>query len=270
MEIKILIIRFSDAKEVLQSTPFLRQVRMTYPDAQIDFLTDKSAELLLKYNPHLDFLFTTESSRSFKEMSRIRKRLHLSSYTYIFDLQNNSLSKLLCLFLPGKKWGEKGKGLSGKKKEQKQFFPEMEKLFDKQKFLNQQPELFWKDTVAKPVVSFLKNRNIHSGYILVDTGKLSVREEYLNFIQDFLKKSNYKIVFLGAKRDFGLNMDENKRITFTDLRFNILEIAILINMSVSVLTSEDLYLSIAKALNIPAISFNSDISRILRNHKSFV
>ncbi len=258
METKILIIRLSDTKDVLLRTPVIRQIRVAYPDAQIDFLTEKSAGPLLKYNPHLDFLFTVESSRSYKTLWIMRKRIRLSSYTHIFDLQNNRFSKFFSMFQPMDK------------EKTKQPFPfGLDGVNEKQPSGEQRPEIFWKDAVARPVHSFLKNRNIRSGYILVDGSIFSSSDKYVELLHEISKKNQSKWIVFGNEKTVGFSKVEKEKIAFTKDRFDILEKAILINMSRAVLTSTVLYSTIAQALSIPVVSLNHvksvNIPRILRD-----
>ncbi len=92
---KILIIRLSSIGDILLSTPFIRQVRRTYPKAQIDFIVKDIYEDLLKYNPHINELYSIQLREESKNLSELKGKLRIRSYNVVFDLHNNLRSNYL-------------------------------------------------------------------------------------------------------------------------------------------------------------------------------
>jgi hypothetical protein len=188
-------------------------------------------------------------------------------------LQNNSYSKFFCLFRSAESLLEKEeKGQAGNEKANRPLSLLTDIWTEKQASREQRPEIFWKDTVAKPVSSFLKSRNIHSGYILVDDARHSFQDKYAELIREIGRNHQNKMVLLGEERKAGFSKTEKEKMVFTNGRFNLLERAILINRSRVVLTANILYSTIAQALGIPVVSLSHtesvNIPRIMRDLKA--
>jgi ADP-heptose:LPS heptosyltransferase len=59
---KILIWKIGALGDVVMTTPLIRQLRLVYPDAQIDYLVGQSSALILRGNPYLSNLITFDES----------------------------------------------------------------------------------------------------------------------------------------------------------------------------------------------------------------
>ena len=92
---KILIIRLSSIGDILLSTPFIRQVRYTFPQAQIDFVIKDIYKDLLIHCPHINELYCVHLNKGKEELSRLKQNLTGKKYTIVFDLHNNFRSNFL-------------------------------------------------------------------------------------------------------------------------------------------------------------------------------
>ncbi len=88
---KILIIRLSSIGDILLATPFLRQVRNRFPNAQIDFVIKQKYSSLLSANPHPDRILQLENGK----LERLINTLKHEKYTHIFDLHANFRSLII-------------------------------------------------------------------------------------------------------------------------------------------------------------------------------
>jgi lipopolysaccharide heptosyltransferase II len=98
----ILIIRFSSIGDIILTSPLIRSVRATYPDANIDFLVKTEYAELIKYNPNLSSvheLFTNE----FDELRDLVSKLRARKYDLIIDLHNSLRSRYVRWFVWAKK-----------------------------------------------------------------------------------------------------------------------------------------------------------------------
>ncbi len=90
---RILIIKLRAIGDVLLSTPVIQNLRTQFPNAQIDFLTEKFASEVVIGNPYLNDVITfnkkTESSVSLIKKARSQK------YDVVIDLFGNPRSALL-------------------------------------------------------------------------------------------------------------------------------------------------------------------------------
>ena len=96
---KILIIRLSSLGDILLTTPFLRTLKLSYPQIKIDFITRREYESTLKYNPHIENLIPLE--RNYKK-EIFRSKIKNDNYDLIVDLQNNIRSRYLTSGLSSK------------------------------------------------------------------------------------------------------------------------------------------------------------------------
>ncbi len=78
---RILVIRLSSIGDIVLTTPILRQLKTTFPNATIDALTKPAYSTILQGNPALSTIFTTQT---FKAETR---------YDLVVDLQNNLTSR---------------------------------------------------------------------------------------------------------------------------------------------------------------------------------
>lgn len=89
---RILIIRLSAMGDVLLTTPILRWIRNSYPDAIIDFLVKKRFSSLLLNNPNIDHVLELDTEYGLIALVQLIKKIRSSKYTKILDLQTNPRS----------------------------------------------------------------------------------------------------------------------------------------------------------------------------------
>ena len=99
--LKILILRLSSIGDILLCTALIRQIRTTYPDAQIDFIIKKEFFDLLRYNPHLNTLYEVDKKDGRRGLKELRQIIKKNDYDYILDLHNNFRTNYLHGFLSG-------------------------------------------------------------------------------------------------------------------------------------------------------------------------
>ncbi len=82
--VKFLIIRFSSIGDIVLTTPVIRCLRKTYPDAIIHFLTKKSFKGILEHNPYLDKVQVLDD-----DFDAMLTLLKAEAYNHIIDLHHN-------------------------------------------------------------------------------------------------------------------------------------------------------------------------------------
>lgn len=85
---KILVIRFSSIGDIVLTTPVIRCLKNTYPNAEIHFLTKAAFKAVLTANPHLEKVYAFES-----DLSEVINELQLEDYDFVVDLHKNIRSK---------------------------------------------------------------------------------------------------------------------------------------------------------------------------------
>ncbi|MFT4062454.1 MAG: glycosyltransferase family 9 protein [Edaphocola sp.] len=81
---KLLVIRFSSIGDIVLTTPVLRCIKRQYPQAEIHYLTKKSFQDVVAYNPYIDTLHTFDGDLE----STIAQLLPIN-FDYVIDLHKN-------------------------------------------------------------------------------------------------------------------------------------------------------------------------------------
>ncbi|RJQ57075.1 MAG: lipopolysaccharide heptosyltransferase I [Nitrospiraceae bacterium] len=106
---KILIIKPSSLGDVIHALPFLKAVKGSFPEAQIDWVISKNLKGLLEGNPLIHELIALEKDswkdikklpRTLSEINDLRKSLKSKRYDVVVDLQGLLRSGLLASFAP--------------------------------------------------------------------------------------------------------------------------------------------------------------------------
>lgn len=94
---KILILRFSSIGDIVLTTPVVRCLRHTYPDAEIHYATKQAFASIVQSNPYINKVYTLGSS-----VLDLVGELRKEHYDYIVDLHHNQRTLLIKTLL-GKK-----------------------------------------------------------------------------------------------------------------------------------------------------------------------
>jgi lipopolysaccharide heptosyltransferase II len=92
----ILVIKLRAIGDVLLSTVVLKSLRAAYPDARIDFLTEKPARLVVEGNPNLNdvLVFDPKTDGGVRLIASVRSR----KYDMVIDLFGNPRSAIVTAF----------------------------------------------------------------------------------------------------------------------------------------------------------------------------
>ncbi|WP_096257972.1 putative lipopolysaccharide heptosyltransferase III [Lebetimonas natsushimae] len=69
---RILVIKFRNIGDVLLTTPLIKNLKLNYPDAEIDCLVNKGTEEMLTLNPNIDKIYTYDRNY-FKNLPKMKK-----------------------------------------------------------------------------------------------------------------------------------------------------------------------------------------------------
>ena len=94
---KILVVRFSSIGDIVLTTPVVRCIKATYPEATIHYLTKIVYTSILENNPYIDKVIGME-----KEIDTLLPALKAEQYDFIVDLHHNLRTKRLKLALQRK------------------------------------------------------------------------------------------------------------------------------------------------------------------------
>jgi heptosyltransferase-2 len=91
---KILCIRFSSIGDIILTTPIVRALKTSYPEAEIHVVTKTQNVQLWDENPHVFAVHAYEGS-----MWKLANKLRKIGFDAIVDLHKNLRSHLLCALL---------------------------------------------------------------------------------------------------------------------------------------------------------------------------
>ncbi len=106
---KILIIKPSSLGDVIHALPFLKAVKDTFPDSQIDWVISKNLKGIIDDNPLINELITLDKDswknvkklpETLSELSSLRKTLRSKHYNMAVDLQGLLRSGLIVFSTP--------------------------------------------------------------------------------------------------------------------------------------------------------------------------
>lgn len=93
---KILVVKLRAIGDVLLSTAVLPDLAAAYPQATLDFLTDRYCAGVLEGNPHVDTIHTFDARRD--GGAELIRRIRKAGYDLVIDLFGNPRSALVTLF----------------------------------------------------------------------------------------------------------------------------------------------------------------------------
>jgi lipopolysaccharide heptosyltransferase II len=99
---KILIIRLSSIGDIILTTPLLRSIRKTYPNASITYITKKQYASLLADSPYINKLIAFDKSEGFRGLRKIKRNLRSQHFDAFLDIHKNWRSRFLRLGLGAK------------------------------------------------------------------------------------------------------------------------------------------------------------------------
>lgn len=260
---KFLLIRFSSIGDIVLTTPIIRCLRKTYPDAEIHFLTKKSFKGILENNPYINKLHLLE-----EDLDTVIAELKEEQFTHIIDLHHNLRT------LRVKRALKKVPAFSFNKLNTRKFIytnlkintlPQkhiVDRYFESVESLGIKDDGLGLDYFI-PDLDKVKHDDIptsHSaGYIAIVIGAaLATKKMPVHKLKELCGAINHPIILLGGKED---HLDGNEIASIDDVKiynacgkFNLNESADLLKNAKMVITHDTGLMHIAAALQKPVIS----------------
>ena len=92
---KFLLIQLRRIGDVLMTTPAIRLLRESYPDADLTFLTESPSDQVLKENPNLQEILLYRKPESLPESLRSFLNLRSRKFDCVIDFYGNPRSALM-------------------------------------------------------------------------------------------------------------------------------------------------------------------------------
>ena len=136
--INILVIRFKRIGDAILSLPLCHSLKLTFPNAKLDFVLYEEASPLFEDHPYIDNVITITKKEQKNPFKYIKKVYNITrkKYDIIIDIMSTPKSELFCMF------SRKSPFRIGRYKKKRGFFynykmKEKESLNKVDKFLNQ-------------------------------------------------------------------------------------------------------------------------------------
>ena len=97
---RVLLIRLRLIGDVVLSTPLIRALRRTFPDATLSYLVERDAAAVVSGNPHLDEVIVVERTRGVARIVddvRLARRLRQARFDVVIDMHGGPRSSWLAL-----------------------------------------------------------------------------------------------------------------------------------------------------------------------------
>ena len=97
---RVLLIRLRLIGDVVLSTPLIRALRRTFPDASLSYLVEREAAPVVSGNPHLDEVIVVERTRGLARLVddiRLARRLRRERFDVVIDMHGGPRSSWLAL-----------------------------------------------------------------------------------------------------------------------------------------------------------------------------
>lgn len=211
---KILIIRFSSIGDIILSTSPLKTIRISYPNAQITFLTLDVFKPLLEFHPDIDAILSISKTDTLNKLFHFKNYLIKKNYDIIFDLHNSLRSRVIL-------FGNKSKIFRLHKPRFKRFllFNFFINTFDKEFStlkmyhdcisinsipVQKIPKPYLKVTKSEleQTKTLLRNKLVNNEFITIIPGAAWKQKQWrLKYYIKLIEKINFDVILIGTKKD---------------------------------------------------------------------
>ncbi len=275
---KILVIRLSSIGDILLATPFIRQIRITYPDAIIDFVIKQRFIDLIRFNPHINHIYSIVESEGIHGLLAIRDQIKRQRYDYIFDLHNNIRSLILTKGLPVKiarmqkdKW-KRALLVYLKINLYQKPIPIPIRYLQVGKMAGIKDdahglEIFWKNHIEEGLYEVVGKRLLSQPFIAMAPGAgFKTKRWPLSYFEQLIRQlgEHYKlpIVLLGGEQDasYFKPLEQLPRVVNLAGRLTLLESGIMISKAKFLVSNDTGLMHMATAVQTPVLAiFGSSV-----------
>ncbi len=267
---KILILRLSSIGDILLTSPFIRQVRAAFPQAQIDYAVKSVFKDLVKYNPNLNTIYEIRPELGRAGLRDLKQVFKNQSYDFVFDLHNNFRTKKLSAGLNKtvihKDRFKRALLVYMKKNTYREIIPISQRYLCTAKEAGVKDdggglELFWPQSVEEKTNQILAERNINSGFIALAPGAAHTTkrwppEYFKELSQNLNSEFKGKILLLGSAAE---QVKLNEMVTSAQVinfagNLSLLESAAVLKRAKVLVTNDSGLMHMASAVKTQAIA----------------
>jgi heptosyltransferase I len=113
--LRILIVKISSMGDIIHNLPILRDIKIRYPEAEIDWVVEENFSDILKFHPDIHTIIPVAfrrwrheifSQTTYQEFKQFRQLLQAKRYDLIIDTQTLLKSALISYMAKGKRYGQ--------------------------------------------------------------------------------------------------------------------------------------------------------------------
>lgn len=279
MNNKILILRLSSIGDILLTTPFVRQVRHTFPQAKIHYITKEIFKDLIFHNPHLDKIWTIQQGDRFKDLIRLRKQLNKENYDFVFDLHNSLRTKIIApaqnrTRFSKQKWN-RAQLVYLNRNRYKKIIPVAERYLQTGSAAGVKDdglglELVWKNATEKRIDYEVNKFHLNKGFVAFAPGAAHYTKrwpiERFKELSDLIYRNYHlPIVLFGsmAEREQFRPLQKKGRVYNFAGKFSLLESAALLNRARCLVSNDSGLMHMATAVNTKLVAlFGSTVKEL--------
>ena len=275
---RILVIKFRNIGDVLLTTPLIKNLKLNFPDAQIDVLINKGTESVLKYNPAINKIYTYDRNK-YKKLSLLKRLIkeykflnNFKGYDIVINTTEGDRGALISKFSNAKiKIGYPVK---------KNVF--LKNVFDIEipgygnrhiiefglnvikllnlKIFEKKVEIFWDKSDEGKVNSLIPEKFVHVHPVSRWLFKC-VKDEIMAKIIDFIKNKGYEVVITASpdekelkKVNSILSHCKTKPLNLSG-KLSLNQVACLSSKAKAFVGVDTAVMHIAAAVNTPVVAF---------------
>lgn len=265
---RILIIHTAFIGDIVLSTPLIKKIKDTYPDADITYVTTPSGEAILKNNPHLNNIIVYDKRGEHKGINgvwQLGKRLRYENFNMVITPHRYLRSSILSWLSrsPIRKGYDIASGsfLFTEKIKYDKTKHEVEKLLS---FVAPENKKRYEIELCPGEKEKMKGDNLWKENLLEDKkvvvlapgSKWFTKQwpvEYFNKLAASLKKlSNIRLIVVGGKEEANLPIEKESVIDMRG-KTSLLELADILSRADVVVTNDSSPIHIASAFKKPRI-----------------
>ena len=273
----ILIVSTTGMGDCLWGTPGIRELKNTYPDAQIDLIVKKDWIDLFKNNPHLEKTYPYQN-RWYAQIFLGIKLLLKPKYSHVFIFHANSDFSRMKKFLKsspiwnhqGHKWCPDQYNIKSKKRNNSPSIAADLHAIERRLFMlkeikvelkQPQMELFFSTTEKNLFSEYVNHIGLKIPFMVCHIGASSVdrlweSKNFYNLTNLILKETSFNIVFGGNKKEIkilkALNLPDSDRIFFA-FDLPLINYAYLLSQASLLVSNNTGPMHIGYAVNTPTI-----------------
>ncbi len=269
---KILIIRLSSIGDILLTTPFIRQTRIAFPNSSIDFVIKQRFIDLVRFNPHINHIYSVNEEEGMAGLREIRKRIEDQHYDYIFDLHNNIRSRILTKGLPNPIFRMRKDKLKRfllvytKINLYKRPIPIPERYLRVGRAAGIKDdghglEIFWKNHIEEGLFDVVDRRLLKNPFVAMAPGagfktKRWPIEYFAELIRKIRAQASLPVVLLGSKEEaaYFKSLEELPGVINLAGELTLLEAAIMISKAKFLVSNDSGLMHLATAVKTPVLA----------------